>query len=1080
MTAFLDSNNLKVCFVKNNHPLSYGFSSLLGIGFAIVLVVIADRIYLEWDRQQLRENVREHLMMLQAKLVGKLNQLVMLQQGLAALVTLHPQLTQQEFEQFAKELLKGQENIRSLSVAPHFIISYVYPSEGNEKLIGLDLRTFPEERWEAISRAKERRRFVIAGPLKLAQGDDGLIGRYPVYTQEDFWGMISLVIDMHGLFRTLGLYERQQEFDLAIRGQDGLGAQGKVFFGREELFHQEPVLLEVSLPDGSWQIAALPKQGWIVNSVNLHLFRVGEVLLLGIVFLFSVFRARYAWERERNEQELRESEERFHRLQDISTSGILIHDQGVILDANSGLCHMVGYSLDELVGFEVVKLVAPAWREKTMACIRQGLSETQHLEGLHRDGSIFPIEVRARYLPYHGKQVRVAEIRDITEQKRIEAELLQARDTAERAHQVKSEFLANMSHEIRTPLNSIIGMIHLILRTTLTFQQWDYLNKIQTSSQLLLEIVNDVLDFSKIDAGKLNIEFIDFDLAQILDHLGHIVGSKATEKELEFIFQLDPNLPRHLVGDPVRLGQILLNLVSNALKFTPRGQIVLSSQLLEEHDDQLMVRFAIQDTGIGLTQEQQSLLFQAFQQAEASTTRKFGGTGLGLVICQRLAKLMEGEMGVESQYGQGSTFWFTVRLQRPATPLVHPSLQEGIKILLLYEEDHIGLCKMLQDIRLETISVSSSEEAQEILREAEQLEHSFELVLFDWSLWETSGFEFTHWIRHFPWHQNPPKILLLVNYAQKEMVQHFKDVKLDGLLVKPLNPLSLAENIAQILLNEPHPVIDVEPVAEEETLIALQGVKILLVEDNPINQQVTKELLALGGVQCEIANHGQEALNRLIMHREIYDAVLMDLQMPIMDGYEATQILRRELGPETPPIIAMTAHALNEEQQRTEEIGLNDYLTKPIDTRLLFTTLARWVRPQKMTSLSLPFSSSSHEVNRLITLLPDINVANAMTRLLGEVDLYRELLKLYAQEQKPFIATLRNLLHEGKIEEACYTVHGLKGVSLNIGAETVVKIAQEIEHALRHHDPADYETLIHQLESVLTSLIAEIEALENP
>ena len=701
------------------------------------------------------------------------------------------------------------------------------------------------------------------------------------------------------------------------------------------------------------------------------------------------------------------------------------------------------------------------------------------------DGTPFDAEVSVIALEGMGSPEYCAVIEDVTLRKQAQAALLRARDVAESASRTKSSFLANMSHELRTPMNAIIGMTHLALDDGLAPRQHDYVKKAHQSARDLLQIVNDILDVSKIEAGQLELERIDFELDTVIDAMADVLAQRAEEKGLELLFSATPDLPRRLVGDPTRLRQILVNLGGNAIKFTDHGEVTLGMELSAEEGDNIDLHAWVRDTGIGIDAEALARLFEPFTQGDSSTTRRFGGTGLGLAISRQLVEHMGGRLWVESTPGAGSTFHFTARFGRsPARALSRTWLAaelEGRRALLVDDNPNAidVLARMLESVGIEVERAASGAAALEIVARSAP----FTWIVIDWKMPGMDGVECARRLLEGR-SGDRPSILLVTAFGRDDAAHAVADLGLDGILQKPVTLSSLYECLLQVRGAPPYtaapgvrPIVRGGPQIDAALQQRLAGARVLLAEDHPLNQELACELLRRAGMQVEVVDNGREAIERLQRDPD-FDAVLMDCQMPVMDGYAATRALRADPRWQRLPIIAMTASAFADDRERALASGMNAHITKPLDVEVLLRTLGQWVDGAKGTRQdAAPDAPASTPV---APLEPALDTAAGLARCLGKRELYHRLLRGFREGEADFPARLAAALDELRWPDALRIAHDLKGLSGTIGTRVLNASLQSLQMHLAEHDADGARAELPQIADELARVLREIEATLLP
>ena len=798
----------------------------------------------------------------------------------------------------------------------------------------------------------------------------------------------------------------------------------------------------------------------------------------------------------------------------------------VLNNASIGICNIVGdkdnrYIRRPNVAFEKMLGYAPGQLEgQNTHLIHVNDTEHQKLknaleviaigqtfrsEGVLKckDGTVFEVAHTASAVDINDlSKGAMWLVENITLQRQASREMLHAKELAESASQAKSVFLANMSHEIRTPMNAIIGLSGIALKYDMPTRIADYLQKIKQSGENLLGIINDILDFSKIEAGKLDIETIPFGIYRVTDHLLNLLSSKAEEKGLELLLNLDAQLPTVLLGDPLRIGQVLINYVSNAIKFTATGEVGIDISVEEKNDTDVLLKFQVTDTGIGLTQEQMARLFNSFEQADSSTTRRYGGTGLGLAISKKLAQSMGGTVGVESVEGKGALFWFTARLGIGSTEtFISTSREElrGKRVLVVDDNEAaaLGLCSMLSGIGFIAEHVPSGQVCIDMLQQTQDSEKSFEIIMMDWRMPGMDGLQTIETIQKMHL-KTSPFILMATAHRCQELVTDAENLGIEHVLRKPVNASELVDTMIQLMrynstqqyTNQIHN----KPSPSTLNLDAIKGARVLLVEDNAINQEIACELLHSANLLVDVAEDGKISID-LVQARFVegrpYDIVLMDMQMPVMDGVVATRRIRQSHSSADLPIVAMTANAMKVDRDRCINAGMNAFLTKPIDQDELWRALLEWVKPRQGLGVLKPQATTNNvyfgknasafiEPGSQVTVteraeIVGLDLKLALKHMMGKTTLLDKVLRKFLESQESEFATLREAYANGDLATARRLAHSLKGNTASLGATELQHNAELLEqHFIDVTSPELLEAQMQNVELQLMQIISSL------
>ncbi len=774
------------------------------------------------------------------------------------------------------------------------------------------------------------------------------------------------------------------------------------------------------------------------------------------------------------EMEMEQQRLFFQTLFETSPTAIVLLDEGDrIVDCNTEFESLFGYSLTEVRDRNLDETIVPAAEhERAIHLTREvtnGISVRGFGQRQRKDGALVDVQIFGKPITLNDRRVgKLAIYHDISELER-------ARKAAEAADKAKSEFLANMSHEIRTPMNGIIGMLELSLDTPLNAEQRDFLVTARESADALLSLINDILDFSKIEAGYLTLDTIDFDLRSAVEGVTSNLAQRAEAKGLEMACLVYHDVPVRLRGDPGRLRQVLVNLAGNAIKFTDRGEVLIRVAKEKEENNQVTLRFTVQDTGIGIPKDRQRAIFERFVQVDSSTTRKYGGTGLGLAISKQLVEMMNGQIGVESEAGRGSTFWFTGVFEKQLVEAGDegPNLVglDGLRILGIDDNatNRMILSKMLENQGSRIAVAEGGKEGIAMLHAAARSGDPFQVVLLDMQMPEMDGEETLQRIKADPAIQ-AVKVVILTSMGQRGDANRLEAMGCAGYLLKPIRQAQLCEAIVTVINRKLQPQAGqtTSTLVTRHTLNERKRseVRILLAEDNLINQKLTVTMLQKSGYAVDVVENGLKAMQAVLAGN--YHLVLMDVQMPEMDGLEATQQIRQNepTGKHT-PIIAMTAHAMKGDQERCLEAGMDDYLSKPLSPKEVMAAIEYWAQASVEGA---PPEERAKEPAAEASLPSPVDLEAGLSRMMGDMTIYRELFAEFVLDcEKKYPQMITAYKHED-FTALARLGHYIKGSALNMGADPLGAYSKELEMRAKNTEVEDLEELIERIGTEIVRL----------
>ena len=845
------------------------------------------------------------------------------------------------------------------------------------------------------------------------------------------------------------------------------------------------------------------------HSINISDLGVASILIatlviLGLVFITSIVDRRFSLQA----KELESSEERYRLIVETAFDAFLgIDSNNLVTEWNAQAEATFGWSRTEAIGKPASKFLFLDSRisnghsldEMLAAGTTDSIHRRMEATGVHRGGQQFPVEMTVSAVHQRHKRLFAAFVHDVTDRKAAELEREKATQAAEAASRAKSEFLANMSHEIRTPLNGVIGMTDLVLESDLTREQREYLETVKLSADSLLHVINEILDFSKIEAGKLELEEEDFDLQDCMESTLKTLALKADEKSLELLCEVVPDVPVVVRGDSTRLRQVLTNLIGNAIKFTRHGEVGLKALLDSNDGESIVVHFIVSDTGIGIPPEKTKLIFDSFSQADTSTTREFGGSGLGLTISRSLVEMMGGKIWVESQVGQGSQFHFTIRVSPASTRIGHstihanPEILHGVKVLIVDDNrtNRRILDGLLRHWKMRPTTVEDGEQALYKATAAYEDGEPFELILTDMNMPRMDGFDLIRRIRERPG-MVTSTIMMLTSGGQRGDARRCEELGVAAHLLKPVRQAELRDALIRALSNQggSGPATGTTGEPPQATRAESVPLHVLLAEDNAVNQLLAIRLLEKRGHLVKVTSNGREALDAL--ERDAYDLVLMDVQMPEMDGIEATIALREreKITGGHQPVVALTALVIKGDKERCLAAGMDGYLSKPIRQFELDEILESCAAKSRSAKLEkekpevvksdfheLHFPSEFPQTRQEVRSRFSLNETELMDRIGGDLEFLSELTEVFRREYPKQLSAARNAVVNRNGEGLNKAGHALRGALANLAAADPAALAASIELIGATGDPSTAGVLLDQLERDIKTVLISLESL---